>query len=321
MQVADGRSGRWVALHGLLRPRQPDTIYRWLDRYEAEGIEGLTIREGRGRPPAYAPHTREAAKEEIEQVLHCSPRRFGIQRSRWRLQDIRQVISWLRECTLSGVGQILKRLGIRLKKAITYVHSPDPDYALKRWRVLRAFAAALYHPEQYIILFLDEFTFFSQPAPVDKYGASGDASPQVVRAAGPNHLTRIGAVLNGLTGCVGSSQGDKFGKVALEALYRQVRRWYPERTLFVVQDNCNFHESDNVLAAAAELDIHPVFLPTYTSWLNPIEKRWRWLNADVLHGHEFADDLQRLRQEVANFLDQFADGSSALLHYAGLLPD
>lgn len=55
IQVAAGHSGRWVALNGLLRPRQPDTIYTWLNRYEAEGIAGLKIRSGRGRPPAYEP--------------------------------------------------------------------------------------------------------------------------------------------------------------------------------------------------------------------------------------------------------------------------
>lgn len=55
LQVANGRSGRWVAHNGLLRPRQADTIYKWLDRYEAEGIDGLTIRDGRGRKAAYEP--------------------------------------------------------------------------------------------------------------------------------------------------------------------------------------------------------------------------------------------------------------------------
>ena len=55
LQVVDGRSGRWVALNGLLKRRQPDAVYEWLDRYEAEGIEGLTIRDGRGRSPAHEP--------------------------------------------------------------------------------------------------------------------------------------------------------------------------------------------------------------------------------------------------------------------------
>ena len=55
LQVSEGRSGRWVALHGLLRRRLPDTIYTWLNRYQAEGIAGLKIRSGRGRPAAYEP--------------------------------------------------------------------------------------------------------------------------------------------------------------------------------------------------------------------------------------------------------------------------
>lgn len=55
IQIAEGASGHWVARHGLLKERDPDTIYSWLDRYEAESIDGLTIRDGRGRKPAYEP--------------------------------------------------------------------------------------------------------------------------------------------------------------------------------------------------------------------------------------------------------------------------
>jgi transposase len=51
LKVAEGMSGRQVALYGLLRPRDPDTIYRWIHRYKAEGLEGLLIRPGRGRKP------------------------------------------------------------------------------------------------------------------------------------------------------------------------------------------------------------------------------------------------------------------------------
>lgn len=55
LQVSEGKSGRWVALHGLLRSRQPDTVYGWLNRYEAEGVHGLYMEDGRGRKPAYEP--------------------------------------------------------------------------------------------------------------------------------------------------------------------------------------------------------------------------------------------------------------------------
>lgn len=261
------------------------------------------------------------AKDEVDQVIRCSPRRYGLGRSRWRLQDLQQVIPWLRGCTLAGVSRILKRLKLSLKQAVSYVRSPDLDYALKRRRMALLFNRTLHQPERYVFLFQDELTYYSQPASTPKYGAVGRRPPRVSRAPTENVMTRIGAVMDGLTGQVIYQQADKFGKLALAQLYRQIRQLYPDRQIFVLQDNCNFHYSENVLATAKALDIHPIYLPTYASWLNPIEKLWRWLKADVLHGHQFAADPRRLRQVVADFLDQFAQDSPALLRYVGLLPD
>jgi transposase len=59
LKIADGHSAAAVARSGLLRPRQPDTIYRWVQRYRAGGIAGLADRPGRGRKPAFSPSSRE----------------------------------------------------------------------------------------------------------------------------------------------------------------------------------------------------------------------------------------------------------------------
>ena len=55
LKVAEGQSGRQVAMRGLLRTRDKDTVYRWMRRYRAEGIKGLELRPGRGRKPAFSP--------------------------------------------------------------------------------------------------------------------------------------------------------------------------------------------------------------------------------------------------------------------------
>jgi hypothetical protein len=55
LKIADGMPPLEVARHGLLRPRDSDTIYRWLGRYRTQGLEGLRIRKGRGRKPAFFP--------------------------------------------------------------------------------------------------------------------------------------------------------------------------------------------------------------------------------------------------------------------------
>jgi hypothetical protein len=55
IKIGDGLSAYEVARSGLLKPRDVDTIYAWLDRFEEGGIDGLDIRPGRGRKPAFSP--------------------------------------------------------------------------------------------------------------------------------------------------------------------------------------------------------------------------------------------------------------------------
>jgi transposase len=58
LKIADGMSGRQVALQGLLKERDPDSIYSWFHRYQAEGVTGLQNQSGRGRKPAFSPSAR-----------------------------------------------------------------------------------------------------------------------------------------------------------------------------------------------------------------------------------------------------------------------
>ncbi|WP_074306419.1 helix-turn-helix domain-containing protein [Singulisphaera sp. GP187] len=41
LKIAAGHSPHRVAKQGLLKPRDPDTVYAWLDRYQASGVQGL----------------------------------------------------------------------------------------------------------------------------------------------------------------------------------------------------------------------------------------------------------------------------------------
>lgn len=44
LKIASGQTAHWVARNGLLKARDPDTIYAWLDIFESQGIEGLIKR-------------------------------------------------------------------------------------------------------------------------------------------------------------------------------------------------------------------------------------------------------------------------------------
>ena len=43
LKIADGQSAHAVARQGLLKPRDPDTVYSWLDLYEQLGIRGVLL--------------------------------------------------------------------------------------------------------------------------------------------------------------------------------------------------------------------------------------------------------------------------------------
>jgi hypothetical protein len=53
LRIAAGESAHHVAVAGLLRARDPDTLYTWLSRYQSEGVAGLfNHRKGRGFSPS-----------------------------------------------------------------------------------------------------------------------------------------------------------------------------------------------------------------------------------------------------------------------------
>ena len=55
LRISSGEAAYHVAVTGVLRARDPDTVYCWLRRYEREGLAGLfNHRTRRGFPPSTA---------------------------------------------------------------------------------------------------------------------------------------------------------------------------------------------------------------------------------------------------------------------------
>jgi transposase len=101
------------------------SISAWTKRFRAEGVVGLAIRPGRGRPA-------RAQEAEVEQVLRQSPRSFGLAQTRWTLRALAQVAPSLRGFSEMGVWKVLHRMGFRYKRGQPHLSSPDPEYEKKR---------------------------------------------------------------------------------------------------------------------------------------------------------------------------------------------
>ncbi|MBX3083206.1 MAG: IS630 family transposase [Anaerolineae bacterium] len=277
-----------------------------------------------------------------------SPQTVGYPQARWTLATIREQCDWLRVTSLGGMWQVLKRLQLGLKRGRHYVHSPDPEYAAKLAYVQTCLHFAQTDPDRYVAVYLDEVGYSRQPSLAADYAPVGrQHAPLARRSHHQDTVCRGLGALHPLTGQVCYVQFSTITTRRLVQFYTHLHTMFPHaETIFVIQDNWPVHNHPDVLAAllpqdypfsppvsaswkhlyasplrTGSLPIQMVFLPTYSPWLNPIEKLWRWLKQHLLHLHPHADTFDLLKQRVLDFIRQFEQGSPALLRYVGLLPD
>jgi hypothetical protein len=286
----------------------------------------------------------QSAKQKALEVIRRTPEQLGHSQSRWTLAALRETLTWCRNLTLSGLHQLLDRLGIVWKRARNYVHSPDPFYQEKLAYIYHIRALVETYPERYAFLYQDEVSFERQPTLASDWEEEGEPQPLARLSHQSNTPGRIIGGLNALTGQVTYLLVSKVTLSKLGQFYKAVCADYPwAETIFIVQDNWpqhfhpdtlvrlqpqvlpwppklppNFPKEPHPYIPRNNLPIRLLCLPTYASWLNPIEKLWRWLRQTVLHLHRLSNDWSGLKQRVLDFLDQFRHGSQSLLTYVGL---
>ena len=197
------------------------------------------------------------------------------------------------------------------------------------------------------LFYLDELTYELHPTIDSDWSPAGE-QPTARRGPCGQKQGRLLAAMDAESGKVFYRQKPSVGREKLIDLYRKMAEAYRGERLWVVQDNTPFHFHPDVLQvleaqvwprahpafeyarpstwpdptdaalAGGDLPLQIVPLPTYASWLNPIERLWRWLKQEVLHLHPFAGRWKKLKRGVQNFLDRFTESSEALLEYTGV---
>jgi hypothetical protein len=284
----------------------------------------------------------------VRDIVARDPGLFGSDRARWTLDLIRSACPWLGGVTRSGAHGLLDRLDVAWKRGQAHIHSPDRLYAEKRADIARVCAQAGARPDEIVLIYQDEVTIYRQPTIGFAYGVRGSDQPLAERSHAANTQTRYVAGLERAQGRVIFRRSAHTTVNELVKFYQDIRSAYPHaRVIYVVLDNWPVHFHPDLLVAlqaqerrhlfktppnwptepsakaeeawgSLALPLQLVPLPTYASWLNPIEKLWRWLNQTIVHNHRLAHDLASFRQKADGFLHQFAGPSPELLHYVGL---
>jgi transposase len=120
--VAQGMSCRKVA---AILGDSPRTVQYWVTRFDAEGLQGITEGERKGRPARLT----TAHKAAIGKVLRGTPEEFGLTGTMWDGKTLSAYIAREYKVKL-GVRQcqrLFRQLQFRLRKPRPVIASADPE--------------------------------------------------------------------------------------------------------------------------------------------------------------------------------------------------
>nr|MDO8080278.1 IS630 family transposase [Candidatus Freyarchaeota archaeon] len=289
---------RYLALHALSRGYAVSsvaeifcvdeaTIYRWIERWQAE--RNLADQPKEGRPPKLA----EKDKKEIKKLVEENdPKRHGVNASFWDCKELRLYLLSTRGKNVSQetIRRCLRSMGAHYVKAeIEYAEADEGERENFAQRFLQDLASK---PDSVVVLFQDEMSVKCSP----RKGYGWTFGERLVVKAPQTDRRRMncfGAV-NPLEGRVVQMTTKKEAKApAFVRFLRRITREYPEGGIWVYADNLRVHKSEKVerfLQKHPRLELR--FLPTHSPDLNPQDQWWNFERKKLLNNRYFATPHQ-----------------------------
>jgi putative transposase len=277
----DGHS--WTTVASLLFCSSR-TIDRWVKRFGAEGVEGLSGHKP-GRPFCF---TADWIALVVEWVTESVPRDFGFLRSRWSCGTLALLI---RESHGVTVGRETVRRwlhqGCLVYRRPRPVLGPTDEQRETKLAALRRLLADL--PANETAVFQDEVDINTNPKIGSMWMAKGYQA--TIPTPGNNEKRYLSGSIHWRTGQVFITAGQpKQGRdtalflAHLDDLRSRLRRY---RKIHVICDNAKCHTSEAVAIYLWDhrqrIALH--FLPAYSPDCNPIERVWWHLHDQVTRNH------------------------------------
>ncbi len=272
------------------------TVQQWRGLYEEYGEAGLKP-DPRGRSPWTVT---EEVVETLVELLEQRPEEYGYLRSRWSSELLALELQRQLEARIhaSTVRRLLPRLGFVYRRARPVLIRRDP----RRNSKLRAIQRALCRRRGVEVFYLDE-------ADVDLNPRIGSAwtprAEQVcVPTPGQNIKHYLAGALHAHTGRVVWVEHSRKNSTLFVKLLEALRRTYrAARRIVLILDNFIIHRSD---IARAWLATNPkfrlVFQPTYSPWVNVIERLWKAMHDTVTRNHR-CTTFHELAERIVRFLE------------------
>ena len=281
----------------------PDRVRAVLHNFNDDGFDSLVPKYAGGRPPTFnLPERRE-----IKKVALSRPVDHGLPFSTWSLTKLAEFLvaeGVVDDISHEGLRLLLREEGVSFQVIKTWKQSSDPDFEIKKNRVLELYdiadgKAKPKRRDPTVVICMDEFgplNLLPRPgkqwAPVAVKDTDTQGSRRrrrratYTRRAGVRHL--MAAYDLNQDKIYGHIKTKKDRTTFLE-FCRYLRTLYPpEIRIAIVMDNfsphLSTHRDTRVGDWADANNVELAYVPTNASWLNRIEAQFQALRYFTLDG-------------------------------------
>jgi transposase len=268
----------------------PQMVCKWRQRFVDKRLDGLA---DEPRPGAPRTITDEAVEEVIAATLERQPR----DATHWSRTSMAAETG----LSKSTVGRIWKAFGLKPHQVDTFKISNDPQFIDKVRDVVGLYVDP---PEKALVLCVDEK---SQIQALDRSAPVLPMMPGMPERRTHDYvrhgITTLFAALNVATGEITGSIHRRHRAVEFKKFLAKLDNTTPaDLQVHLICDNYATHKAP---AVAKWLDAHPRFhmhhTPTYSSWLNQVE-RWFGLLTDKQLRRGTHRSVQALEKDIRDWI-------------------
>ena len=245
-----------------------ETLRSYIEKYRDGGIDALLATNYKGRDTLLTESQKESLCEELDSNIHLTTQSV--------IYFVKNQFSI--EYTLSGMRDLLQRLGYAYKKPKLVPGNPDVDAQEEFINHYDDFMTN--KAENIEVLFVD--AVHPEHNTMAAYGWIKRGEKRELKTNSGRQRLNLHGAINAETHEVTVIESDTVNKDSTIELLETVRqKYFLAPIIYIILDNARYHYSKEVKDYLNGKNIKLVFLPTYSPNLNLIERLWKFFKKRV----------------------------------------